>query len=170
MGLLILTWIWQLGSSARAAPALSVVAVRAEYRRRGIGAALLFAMASSLVLALARSLRGRGERRVPDTATNARRGAPAPLALVTDAGAVDRVMVRADKTGDSRLSAGDRVIGYVRHAERLARLREEPGGDELVEAAHHDRHAAAGPRSAGKVGHGLQKVRRWPSLSRLAPR
>jgi peptidoglycan hydrolase-like protein with peptidoglycan-binding domain len=81
----------------------------------GIGAALLVAMAFSLALALARSLRARTERRAPGAGTIARpeRSATGPLALVPDEDAVDRVMVRADKTTDSPLPAGDRVIGYV---------------------------------------------------------
>jgi peptidoglycan hydrolase-like protein with peptidoglycan-binding domain len=80
----------------------------------GIGGALLVAMASSFAFALARSLRWRMERRAPGAGTIAPgRSATAPLALVPDEGTVDRVMVRADKTGDSPLPPGDRVIGYV---------------------------------------------------------
>jgi peptidoglycan hydrolase-like protein with peptidoglycan-binding domain len=83
----------------------------------GIAAALLVAMASSLALALARSLRGRMERRAPVAGRIGRPGRSTSttgrLALVPDDGAVDRVMLRADKATDSPLPAGDRVIGYV---------------------------------------------------------
>lgn len=81
----------------------------------GIGAALLVAMASSLALALARSLRGSMERRAAGAGPIARppRSATRPLSLVPDDGAVDRAMLRAAKTTDSPLPAGDRVIGYV---------------------------------------------------------
>jgi len=77
----------------------------------GIAAAVLVAIAASLAVALGRALRGRRERRVAGVATTAR-PATGLLTLVKD-DAVDRVMVRADETGNSLPPAGQRVIGYV---------------------------------------------------------
>ncbi len=122
----------------------------------GIAAALLVAIAASLAVALGRALRGRRERRVPGVATTAR-PATGPLTLVTD-DAVDRVMVRADETGNSLPPAGQRVIGYVPagparptngyDAARTIRHACSTGGWKLVELIGDSRPEGHGPHPA----------------------
>src|SRR3954451_5441087 len=61
----------------------------------------------------------------------------------------------------------DLVVGHARGTAAGPRALEQPRGDQLVIAAHQDRHAPGGAKAGMELGHRGQWARRWPSLSRL---